>query len=384
MDHLRLWRLVAVLHPSILWHESLTLVHPEDVLLCCWLPSIESLLRMINMHLLRVHHGWILLHAIVLQRMHVARVHVVHLGTRHPVGIGLVHPLSLATHHQSVVKVLLLVSSLHLRTFLSKSGVDPHLPRVLLLGQRIRHLQPDAVIFAFLCMNLLPFPSHLQTCDAILHPEHTLTAFMHLAFPLLDAIHTPLALLYLGLLLKAFQLAFQVLVLLPQQSVVSVTLSARVTAAAQDLVAFTVGRAVLTAQNLQSLLHHLRALDVLCLAPLCVQVLCWFAFRPLIQSFITLHHLTFRVRLPVEHLLRALIGLKRRRLSSPCLTLIPWLLLPLFHSLSIRLGSMDTLLCLSFHAVLNYRHCGISRLLVPHTVTCLRGSCRLLVGHLQQ
>ena len=129
-----MWRLVAVLYPSVLWHEGLTLVHPEDVFLRCWLTTIESLLRVVDMHLLRVHHGGVFLHAIVLQRMHVASVHVVNFRTWHPVGIRLVHPLSLAPHHQPIVKVLFWISRLHLWTFLSKSGgVDPHLPRVLLL-----------------------------------------------------------------------------------------------------------------------------------------------------------------------------------------------------------------------------------------------------------
>ena len=66
-------------------------------------------------------------------------------------------------------------------------------------------------------MNLLAFPAHLETGDALpfVHSEHTLAIFMHLIFPLFDAIHPTLALLDFRLLLEAFQLAFQVLIFLP-------------------------------------------------------------------------------------------------------------------------------------------------------------------------
>ena len=67
-------------------------------------------------------------------------------------------------------------------------------------------------------MNLLAFPAHFQACDALpfFHSKHTLAAFMHLIFPLFDAIHPTLALLDFRLLLEALQLAFQVLIFLSQ------------------------------------------------------------------------------------------------------------------------------------------------------------------------
>ena len=55
-------------------------------------------------------------------------------------------------------------------------------------------------------MNLLAFPAHLETGDALplVHSENTLAAFMHLIFALFDAVHTTLALFDFCLLLESF------------------------------------------------------------------------------------------------------------------------------------------------------------------------------------
>ena len=109
------------------------------------------------------------------------------------------------------------------------------------------------------------------------------------------------------------------------------------------------------------------------------------AFRPLIESFITLHHLS--LSLTVEDLLRALIGLELWRLSGSGLTLVSGQLRALVHSLPVGLGPVDALLSFCLHTVLDDWDCGFCRLLVPHPVTDLSriGRSRwLLIGHLEQ